>query len=77
MAFALAFGLGGRDFAKRQLERFEDKVEAENKKPVSTNNPLDKIKKGINENKSNVKEDLRTVEISDKGIDQDHNFDGR
>lgn len=77
VAFALAFGLGGRDFAKRQLERFEDKVEAENKKPVSTNNPLDKIKKGINENKSNVKEDLRTVEISDKGIDQDHNFDGR
>ncbi|TWT09372.1 hypothetical protein FQV28_04515 [Planomicrobium sp. CPCC 101079] len=33
VAFAVAFGIGGRDFAKRQLERFEAKSQAENKKP--------------------------------------------
>lgn len=33
VAFALSFGLGGRDFANRQLEKFEKKVEEENKKP--------------------------------------------
>lgn len=31
VAFALSFGLGGREFAKRQLEKFEAKAEAENK----------------------------------------------
>ena len=31
VAFALAFGLGGREFASRQLERIEKKVEEENK----------------------------------------------
>ncbi|WNS78535.1 mechanosensitive ion channel [Domibacillus sp. DTU_2020_1001157_1_SI_ALB_TIR_016] len=33
VAFALSFGLGGREFAKRQLEKFEARAEAENKKP--------------------------------------------
>lgn len=45
VAFALAFGLGGREFAGRQLEAFERKVERENKKPVPENNVIDKIKK--------------------------------
>lgn len=31
VAFALAFGLGGREFAGRQLERFEESVEKKNK----------------------------------------------
>lgn len=47
VAFALSFGLGGREFAKKQLEKIEDKVEKENKKtpptdptpPSSTNTP--------------------------------------
>ena len=52
VAFALAFGLGGRDFAGRQLKKFEDKVEAENKKPVPTDNPLDKAKKKMDEAKA-------------------------
>ena len=34
VAFALAFGIGGRDFAKRQLERVEKKIEEEDNKPV-------------------------------------------
>lgn len=33
VAFALSFGLGGRDFAKRQLEKMEDKIEKENNQP--------------------------------------------
>ncbi len=33
VAFALSFGLGGREFAKRQLEKIEAKVEKENNKP--------------------------------------------
>lgn len=32
VAFALAFGLGGRDFAKKQLEKLDDKVEEEKNK---------------------------------------------
>ena len=32
VAFALSFGLGGREFAKRQLEKIEAKVEKEDKK---------------------------------------------
>lgn len=50
VAFALAFGLGGRDFAGRQLEKFEKKVEEENKKPVSKNTPMDKVKMEENKN---------------------------
>lgn len=33
VAFAISFGIGGRDVAKRQLEKFEAKAEAEDKKP--------------------------------------------
>lgn len=33
VAFALSFGLGGREFAKRQLEKIEKKVEKEDNKP--------------------------------------------
>jgi len=33
VAFAISFGMGGRDFAKRQLEKFEAKMEKENDKP--------------------------------------------
>ena len=29
VAFALAFGLGGRDFAHKQLEKLDDKVDQE------------------------------------------------
>lgn len=38
VAFALAFGLGGRDFAKRQLDRFDEKMneEANTSLPKST-----------------------------------------
>ncbi len=32
VAFAIAFGVGGRDFAKGQLEKLEKKIEEENKK---------------------------------------------
>ena len=51
-AFALAFGLGGRDFADRQLKKFEDKVEKENQKPVPANNPLDKVKDEMDKRKA-------------------------
>src|SRR5699024_7735668 len=34
VAFALSFGLGGREFAKRQLEKFENKVEEDNNKEI-------------------------------------------
>lgn len=47
VAFAIAFGVGGRDFASRQLKKFEDKVEKENKKPVPENNPIDKMNKSV------------------------------
>ncbi|HSI66755.1 MAG TPA: mechanosensitive ion channel [Planococcus sp. (in: firmicutes)] len=33
IAFTIAFGLGGRDFAKRQLDRFEAKAKEEDEKP--------------------------------------------
>ncbi|MDY0235895.1 MAG: mechanosensitive ion channel [Gudongella sp.] len=33
VAFAVSFGLGGREFAKRQLEKFEGKIEKEDNKP--------------------------------------------
>lgn len=33
VAFALSFGLGGREFAKRQLEKIEKKIEEENNEP--------------------------------------------
>ena len=36
MAFALAFGLGGRDFAAKQLEKLDQKVEEESNKPGTT-----------------------------------------
>ena len=36
VAFALSFGLGGREFAKRQLEKIEAKVEKENKQTPPT-----------------------------------------
>lgn len=32
VAFALSFGLGGRDFARKQLEKLDDKVDQESKK---------------------------------------------
>lgn len=35
VAFALAFGLGGRDFARKQLERLDDKVDEEKNKNES------------------------------------------
>lgn len=37
VAFALAFGLGGRDFAAKQLEKLDQKVEEESKKTGSPN----------------------------------------
>ena len=36
VAFALAFGLGGRDFAAKQLEKLDQKVEEESNKPGTT-----------------------------------------
>ncbi|TWT06848.1 hypothetical protein FQV26_03295 [Planococcus sp. CPCC 101016] len=33
VAFAIAFGIGGREFAKRQLEKLEAKMDKENDKP--------------------------------------------
>ncbi|ANU09936.1 putative integral inner membrane protein [Planococcus antarcticus DSM 14505] len=33
VAFAISFGMGGREFAKRQLEKLEKKMEQENDKP--------------------------------------------
>lgn len=46
VAFALAFGLGGRDFARKQLEKLDDKVDEEknkNEKPADdqTTQPSD------------------------------------
>ena len=72
VAFALAFGLGGRDFASRQLKKFEDKVEAENKKPVPTNNPLDNAKKKMEENKLNKSNinDINTLEMTEDMYEQ-------
>ena len=34
VAFAIAFGIGGREFAKRQLEKLEKKIDEENKTPI-------------------------------------------
>lgn len=34
VAFALAFGLGGRDFASRQLEKIEKKIKEEDNKII-------------------------------------------
>lgn len=36
VAFALAFGLGGRDFAKKQLDRFDHKIQEETNKAPHT-----------------------------------------
>ena len=66
VAFALAFGLGGRDFADRQLKRFEDKVEKENSKPVPANNPLDKVKEGFNEPTNDKLTDTTNPGFNDK-----------
>ena len=33
VAFAISFGIGGREFAKRQLEKLEAKMDKENNKP--------------------------------------------
>lgn len=38
VAFALAFGLGGRDFARKQLERADQKIEKESAKPSGSTN---------------------------------------
>ncbi len=39
VAFALAFGLGGRDFASKQLEKLDDKVDEEAKKNEEPEKP--------------------------------------
>jgi hypothetical protein len=39
VAFAIAFGVGGRDFAKKQLQKFEEKIEKDEKKPTTENKP--------------------------------------
>ena len=36
VAFALAFGLGGKDFAKRQLDKLDQKIEEESNKVAHT-----------------------------------------
>ncbi len=41
VAFALSFGLGGREFAKKQLEKLDDKVEEEAQKEGSDNPSTD------------------------------------
>ncbi|MCC5894551.1 MAG: mechanosensitive ion channel [Alkalibacterium sp.] len=38
VAFALSFGLGGRDFARKQLERADQKIEKESAKPSGSTN---------------------------------------
>ncbi len=46
VAFALSFGLGGRDFARKQLEKLDNKVEKESKKEGETSvntDPADNI----------------------------------
>ncbi|OLS01452.1 mechanosensitive ion channel [Tissierella creatinophila] len=68
VAFALSFGLGGREFAKRQLEKFEKKVEEENKKPVPNDNPLNKVEKEI-KNEKTYKQDNKYN--SDKDLNDD------
>jgi hypothetical protein len=41
IAFAIAFGLGGRNFARRQLEKLDDKVDKEsNKEETPTDSDL-------------------------------------
>ncbi|WP_237664970.1 mechanosensitive ion channel [Sutcliffiella horikoshii] len=39
IAFAISFGIGGRDFAKRNLERFEKKIEKDQNTPNTPNTP--------------------------------------
>ena len=40
VAFAISFGIGGRDFAKKQLAKLENKLESENiTNPSDSNNP--------------------------------------
>lgn len=69
VAFALSFGLGGREFAKRQLEKFERKVEEENKKSVPNDNPLNKVEKEI-KNEKTYKQDNNKYN-SDKDLNDD------
>ena len=57
VAFALAFGLGGRGFADRQLKKFEKKVEEENKKEVPDKNIVDKAKEATSSTKDKVNTD--------------------
>lgn len=45
VAFALAFGLGGRDFAKHQLDRFDRKIQEEANKVPGTANKTEAEKK--------------------------------
>jgi hypothetical protein len=37
--FAISFGIGGRDFAKRNLERFENKIQKDQNAPNIPNIP--------------------------------------
>jgi hypothetical protein len=39
IAFAISFGIGGREFAKRNLERFENKILKDQKTPNTPNRP--------------------------------------
>ncbi|MGD6831090.1 mechanosensitive ion channel [Sutcliffiella halmapala] len=39
IAFAISFGIGGREFAKRNLERFENKILKDQKTPSTSNTP--------------------------------------
>ncbi len=39
IAFAISFGIGGREFAKRNLERFENKIQKDKKKPNTPDTP--------------------------------------
>lgn len=43
VAFALSFGLGGREFAKKQLSRLDQKIDEESNKPGNTTNNSDKL----------------------------------
>lgn len=55
VAFALSFGLGGREFAKRQLEEFEDNIEKKNKEHDRKNNPVEKaVDKNLPNDRPNI-----------------------
>lgn len=43
VAFALSFGLGGREFAKKQLSRLDQKIDEESNKSGNTTNNSDKL----------------------------------